>query len=94
MNVGVAYAKNDSPVWLKLVVDEGARVRDVIEQSGILERFPEIDLENRKIGIFGKLTRLDAEVNEGDRIEIYRPITCDPDEVRARVEARRAAADA
>lgn len=84
MNVGVAYASSKKHVWLKLEVPEGSTVRDVISQSGLLKQFPEIDLDTQKVGIFGKLTKLDAVVEDGSRIEIYRPITADPELVERR----------
>lgn len=84
MNVGVAYADKFKQVWLKLDVPEGATVKEAIEKSGLLAQFPEIDLENQKVGIFGKLTKLDAKLEEGTRIEIYRPITADPESVERR----------
>jgi putative ubiquitin-RnfH superfamily antitoxin RatB of RatAB toxin-antitoxin module len=59
-------------------------VRDVIAQSGLLKQFPEIDIDTQKVGIFGKLTKLDAVVEDGSRIEIYRPITADPELVERR----------
>ena len=84
MNVGVAYADRFRQVWLKLDVPEGCTVREAIEHSGLLRTFPEIDLQQQKVGIFGKLTRLDAKVSEHDRIEIYRPIVADPETVERR----------
>ena len=45
---------------------------------------PEIDLENQKVGIFGKITKLDAIVADGNRVEVYRPITADPETVERR----------
>jgi putative ubiquitin-RnfH superfamily antitoxin RatB of RatAB toxin-antitoxin module len=78
MNVGVAYADKFKQVWLKLEVPDGSSVREAIEHSGLLEQFPEIDLEQQKVGIFGKVSKLDSKVNEGDRVEIYRQITADP----------------
>ena len=84
MNVGVAYADKFKQVWLKLDVPEGATVKEAIEKSGLLAQFPEIDLEKQKVGIFGKLTKLDAKLAEGTRIEIYRPITADPETVERR----------
>jgi hypothetical protein len=56
----------------------------VLEFSGVLTMFPEIDLTTQKVGIFGKLTKLDAVVSEGNRIEVYRPITADPETVERR----------
>ncbi len=81
INVGVAYAGNKKQVWLKLDVPEGSSIQQVIELSGLLEQFPEIDLSNQKVGIFGKISKLDTTVKQGDRIEIYRPITADPETV-------------
>lgn len=84
MKVSVAYTNNRKNVWLKLEVTESATVKEVIVNSGILEQFPDIDLDQQKVGIFGKLTKLDAHVKEGNRIEIYRPITADPESVERR----------
>jgi putative ubiquitin-RnfH superfamily antitoxin RatB of RatAB toxin-antitoxin module len=84
MNIGVAYADKFKQVWLKLDVPEGATVKEAIEISGLLTQFPEIDLNKQKVGIFGKLTKLDAKLEEGTRIEIYRPITADPETVERR----------
>jgi uncharacterized protein len=84
MNVGVAYADKFKQVWLKLEVPDESTVRQAIEHSGLLKQFPEIDLENQKVGIFGKLTKLDARLEDGARIEIYRPITADPELVERR----------
>jgi len=69
---------------MKLEVPDDSNVEKVIELSGILKQYPEIDLSNQKVGIFGKIAKLDAEVKEGDRIEIYRQITADPKTVQRR----------
>jgi putative ubiquitin-RnfH superfamily antitoxin RatB of RatAB toxin-antitoxin module len=84
MNIGVAYADKFKQVWLKLEVPDDSTVRQAIQHSGLLEQFPEIDLERQKVGIFGKITKLDAKLEEGSRIEIYRPITADPELVERR----------
>jgi len=84
MNVGVCYAEADRQVWLRLETPDGSTVEQAIRHSGILKRFPEIDLNSQKVGIFGKLVKLDATVKEGDRIEIYRAIIADPKTVRRR----------
>jgi putative ubiquitin-RnfH superfamily antitoxin RatB of RatAB toxin-antitoxin module len=82
MNVEVAYAKPGEQVILSLAVAEGETVEAVIRKSGILERFPEIDLEQNRVGIFSKPCKLDQSVRTGDRIEIYRPLIADPKEAR------------
>lgn len=84
MNVGVAYADKFKQVWLKIDVPDGSTVREVIELSGILQQFPEIDLARQKVGVFGKLTKLQATMHDGERVEIYRPITADPETVERR----------
>jgi uncharacterized protein len=84
MNVGVCYADADRQLWLRMEVPPESSVEDAIRHSGILTRFPEIDLSQQKVGIFGKLVKLDAALKEGDRIEIYRAIVADPKTVRRR----------
>ena len=78
--IGDAYDNGKKLVWLKLQVPDGSTVKDVLELSGVLDMFPEIDLTTQLVGIFGKLTKLDA-VSEGNRIEVYRPITADPETI-------------
>jgi putative ubiquitin-RnfH superfamily antitoxin RatB of RatAB toxin-antitoxin module len=85
MNVGVCYAEADRQVWLRLETPDGSSVEQAIRHSGILRQFPEIDLGSHKVGVFGKLVKLDSPAKEGDRIEIYRPITADPKTVRRRL---------
>ncbi len=84
MNVGIAYADKFKRTWLKLEVPDGSTVREAIEFSGILKQFPDVDLENQAVGIFGKISKLDTKVVEGDRVEIYRAITADPETVERR----------
>ncbi len=84
MNVGVCYAEAERQTWLRLEVPEGSTVQHAIELSGVLKHYPHIDLSAQKVGIFGKLAKLDAQVKEGDRVEIYRQITVDPAQVQRR----------
>jgi uncharacterized protein len=78
MQVAVAYADPVQQVWLRIEVPEDATLEQAIIQSGLLRQFPEIDLTERQVGIFGKLAKLDAPLKPGDRVEIYRPIIADP----------------
>jgi len=84
MQVGVAYSEPGRQTWVTIDVPDEATVRDAIEHSGILRQFPHIDLATQKIGVFSRLVKLDAPLRAGDRIEIYRPITCDPQTVPRR----------
>jgi putative ubiquitin-RnfH superfamily antitoxin RatB of RatAB toxin-antitoxin module len=91
MKVGVVYAKPSRQTWLTIEVPDGTTVQQAIERSGILKQFPEIDLASQKVGIFGKAVALDAVVEDGARIEIYRPITADPATVPRREKKKPAA---
>lgn len=82
MRVEVAYAKSEEQVILLINVDEGCTVQKAIETSCILQRFPEIDLSQNKVGIFGKVVDLETVLREGDRVEIYRPLIIDPKQAR------------
>lgn len=84
MNVGVCYAEADRQTWLRLEVPDESTVQQTIELSGLLKRYPHINLSVQKVGIFGKLAKLDSPVKEGDRVEIYRQITADPAKVKRR----------
>ena len=80
--VEVAYAEPETQVIIPLTVDEGCTVEQAIQQSGLLQRFPAIDLAVNKVGIFSKLCKLDKTLREKDRVEIYRKLIADPKEVR------------
>jgi hypothetical protein len=84
MHIGVAYADKFKQTWLKLDVPEGSTVQQAIERSGLLAQFPEIDLTKNKVGIFGRIVKLDSPLADGNRVEIYRPITADPETVERR----------
>lgn len=85
MQIGVAYSEPAQQLWLRIEVPEETNVQQAIEQSGILQKFPAITLDNYKIGIFGKVAELDTMLRPGDRVEIYRAITADPATVPRRV---------
>ena len=84
MQIGVAYSEPSQQIWLNIEVPDESRVGDAIERSGILKQFPDIDLTTQKVGVFGRLVKLDAALRPGDRIEIYRAIIADPETVPRR----------
>ena len=84
MQVGVAYSEHSQQIWMTIEVPDEASVMDAIERSGILKMFPHIDLDAQKVGIFGKVVKPQSPLRPGDRVEIYRPITCDPQTVPRR----------
>lgn len=83
INVEVTYALAHRQEVVKIQIPAGATVRDAVQASGMLARHPEINLEgDNKVGIYAKLARLDAELRDRDRVEIYRPLIADPKAVR------------
>lgn len=89
MAVEVAYARPDVQVIIPLKVREGATIEEAVQQSGILERFAEIDLKTNKVGVFGKLGKPQTVLKPGDRVEIYRGLIADPKEVRRKRAAKK-----
>lgn len=84
MHVGVAYADKFKQMWLTLDVPDGCSIREAIEHSGILLHFPDLDIEAQPVGVFGKISKLDSKLQDGERVEIYRHITADPETVERR----------
>ncbi len=80
--IEVAYATPDEQYLLPVTVKPGTTLVQAIEQSGILQACPEIDLAKARVGIYGKVAKKDAVLNPGDRVEIYRPLIADPKEAR------------
>ena len=92
MNIGIVYALAKKQVWLTIEMPEGATVQEAIDRSGILKQFPEIDLTQQKIGLFGKVCTLETKLEDGDRVEIYRPLIADPKTLKALGKGEQAAA--
>ena len=82
IRVEVVYALPNKQEILALRLPAGSTVREAIDRSGMLQKYPEIDPEKNKLGIFAKLTKPDAVLRDRDRVEIYRPLIADPKEVR------------
>ncbi len=86
--IEIAYATPARQLILEREVESGCLAREALRDSGMDQHFPEIDLENCDIGIFGKAVADDYQLNDGDRIEIYRPLIADPKEIRRQRAAK------
>jgi len=84
LRVEVCYALPDEQTLIPVALPRGATLRDAIVASGVLARHPHIDLEKQKVGVYGKIRPLDAELADDDRVEIYRPLIVDPKVARNR----------
>ncbi|MCC3717080.1 RnfH family protein [Rouxiella badensis] len=88
VSVEVVYALPERQYLKTVRIAEGSSVEQAIIASGLLEQRREIDLKNNKVGIYSRPVKLSDVVNDGDRVEIYRPLIADPKELR-RIHAER-----
>jgi uncharacterized protein len=82
ITVEVAYALPKQQLIIPIKVQDGCSAEDAVKMSGILQKFPEIDLTKNQLGVFGKVTKNDTPLRHLDRVEIYRPLIADPKAVR------------
>lgn len=82
ISVEVVYPLPQKQEIFAVKLPSGSTVREAIESSGVLAKYPEIDLAKSKLGVFAKLAKPDAVLRDRDRVEIYRPLIADPKEVR------------
>ncbi|MGK7286961.1 RnfH family protein [Buttiauxella agrestis] len=90
IKVEVVYALPEKQYLLKVWLAYGSTVEQAIAASGILELRTDIDLTKNKVGIFSRPVKLTDTLNDGDWVEIYRPLIADPKELR-RQRAEKAA---
>jgi uncharacterized protein len=88
IKVEVAYALPNKQMILEVEVAEGTNALEAARQSGVTSKFEGIDLDNAKLGIFGKAVAPTQVLKAGDRVEVYRPLLADPKEVRKARAAR------
>lgn len=83
IRVEVVYALPDHQELVRLELAAGATAQDAVEASGLLEKYPDIEVGGRnKLGIYAKLAKADSVLRDRDRVEIYRPLIADPKTVR------------
>ncbi len=91
INVEVVYALPQDQTVIALTLPAGSTVLDAIKHSGLLEKsWSDDSLKiipgETPVGIYAERVSYDEPLEEGDRVEIYRPLVLDP------MEARRARA--
>ena len=90
ISVEVVYALPADQRLITLEVPANTTVREAIRRSGLLGVFPDIDPAESGVGIFSQPVDLDTALNDGDRVEIYRPLQIDPKaQRRARARTQR-----
>ncbi len=89
IQVQVCYALADKVYLQDVTIPAASAIQDAIVASGVLQQYPEIELATARVGIFGKLKALDSLLQQGDRVEIYRPLQAEPMESRRRRAAHK-----
>lgn len=82
IHIQICYARPDRQFLLEQTVPAGTTIQQAIQNSGIIQQAPEIDVSVWRVGIYGKLKSLDTVLREHDRVEIYRPLIADPKDTR------------
>jgi putative ubiquitin-RnfH superfamily antitoxin RatB of RatAB toxin-antitoxin module len=91
MRVEVAYALPDAQYVIELTLADGATVADALSRVKAAPGFVDLDLDQMRVGIFGSVVADRTQrLEEGDRLEVYRPLTVDPMTAR-RLRANRKA---
>ncbi len=89
LQIEVAYAEPQRAIVKIFRLAPRSPVADAMRLAALDPDFCGVSLENAEIGIFGRVVRPDHPLKEGDRIEIYRPLTADPKTAR-RARAKQA----
>lgn len=84
INIEVAYALAHKQKINRLRVPVGTNARQAAMQSGLDMVFSGLDLSTVPLGVFSRSLPNpdDYQVQEGDRVELYRPLLADPKEAR------------
>jgi uncharacterized protein len=82
IRVEVVYALPLSQTVITLELEPGARVEDALAASDVFRRHPELEAAHCPVGIWGRVVERTQVLRDRDRIEVYRPLTADPKQVR------------
>ena len=88
LHVEVLFALPERQELVGLEVTAGATVAQAIEQSGMADRFPQHDLTRCAVGVWGEVADRARRLQDGDRVEIYRPLQMDPQDARRELAAK------
>lgn len=88
LRVEVVYARRDLQCLVKLELAAGTTAWDAVQLSGLPQKLPEIAAAGCQLGIFGRPVAAQQLLQDGDRVEVYRPLQIDPKQARRR-RARR-----
>jgi putative ubiquitin-RnfH superfamily antitoxin RatB of RatAB toxin-antitoxin module len=78
INIKVVYATASEQRLLNVRMPAGVSIRQALLYPGVAEYFPEVDPHRVAVGVYGELVADDYRVQDGDRLEMYRPLESDP----------------
>lgn len=84
MRIEVVHAAPEQVFRRTLELPEGATVADAVEASGVGAVLAAADDMAQNVGIFGRRVPMEHPLRDGDRVEVYRPLSIDPMEARRR----------
>lgn len=80
-NVWVSYVSPELQFYRAVEFEQGMTVRQAIDKSGLLQQVP--FEQPVHVGVFSvQIADLDHILEEGDRVEVYRPLQANPKEIR------------
>jgi hypothetical protein len=68
------YNQNNSLNKKIFVLKRGITLKSFLKDINVFELCSSFNFENSKVGVYGKIVRLDYIIKDNDRIEIYEPI--------------------
>ncbi len=85
ISIEVVFGRPNSQSLVALLLEKGATVAVAIDSSGLAENYPDESLADLSTGIWGRIVDRDCILQDGDRVEVYRPLQLDPREARRRL---------
>ena len=84
LEIEVIYATLEVQQPISLQMPDGATVSQALVMANIEQRYPELKGKDLTVGIFGEVIHDPDtyQLDDGDRVEIYRPLLIDPKEAR------------
>lgn len=85
LKISVVYATRDQQWLRELSLERGSSAGDAVSASGLLAEVAELNgaaLDSLDLGVYAQAVNSDYLLQDGDRVEIYRPLLADPKEVR------------
>ncbi|MDQ6994400.1 MAG: RnfH family protein [Mariprofundaceae bacterium] len=96
MKIDIVYALPQQQYLESIDVADDTTIEQALAASQLLSHFPDLNLADHKVGVFGKLGKMTQTLRDGDRIEIYRSLPRKPrnahaaDDKKARIRAKKA----